>query len=214
MVIRLLTAVCLTLHCGFSYADESSTSEASEVSIQKYREVARSLLKQQAATDSKAAAITKTLPLIRLSQQLSVDPRLRTSAVLYKTHRSVVARLREVKRQAEADLRRHARGKTPAKVQLDNTVLAQLGLLPANRGNINRQNQNAGNNGANNLVAANDYAPQLIELIQRTISPRSWDVNGGNSTIQYWRPGMALVVSAPGSVHEEMGPLLQQLRQP
>ena len=57
-----------------------------------------------------------------------------------------------------------------------------------------------------------DYAQQLIELIQRTISPQTWDVNGGQGSMFYFRPLMALVVRATSEVHDDVGGLLEALR--
>jgi len=56
-----------------------------------------------------------------------------------------------------------------------------------------------------------DYGQQLVELIQRTIAPASWDVSGGPGTIHYWRPGRALVVRQTDEVHERIGDMLKQL---
>ncbi len=55
-------------------------------------------------------------------------------------------------------------------------------------------------------------ARALIDLIQATISPETWDINGGRRSIVYFANGHALVVSAPGNVHDDLGGLLQQLR--
>lgn len=57
-----------------------------------------------------------------------------------------------------------------------------------------------------------DYGQQLVDLIQKTIAPSTWDVNGGLGTIYYWRPGRALVVRQTGEVHDQMGDALGQLR--
>jgi hypothetical protein len=56
-----------------------------------------------------------------------------------------------------------------------------------------------------------DYGPELVDLIQRTIAPQTWDVNGGLGTIYYWRPGRALVVRQTGNVHDQIGGLLEQM---
>lgn len=58
----------------------------------------------------------------------------------------------------------------------------------------------------------NDHAQELIELIQRTIRPNSWDVHGGQGTMFYFRPLMALVVRATSEVHGDVGGLLRALR--
>jgi len=59
--------------------------------------------------------------------------------------------------------------------------------------------------------AAGDNAQELIDLIQATIAPQSWDVNGGPGTIRYWRNGRALVIRQTDEVHEQIGDVLQQL---
>ncbi len=61
-------------------------------------------------------------------------------------------------------------------------------------------------------VLEQDQARQLIELIQRTICPDSWAVNGGRGTIYYFAPAHALVVRQRGEIHRELQGLLRQLR--
>jgi hypothetical protein len=53
---------------------------------------------------------------------------------------------------------------------------------------------------------------QLIDLIQATIAPQSWDVNGGRGTIVYWQLGHALVVRQTSEVHEQIGGVVGGLR--
>jgi hypothetical protein len=57
-----------------------------------------------------------------------------------------------------------------------------------------------------------DYGQLLIDLIQRTIHPESWDVNGGPGSIFYWYPGRALVIRQTGEIHEKTGDMLDQMR--
>ncbi|HEV7281707.1 MAG TPA: hypothetical protein VGN57_16005 [Pirellulaceae bacterium] len=57
-----------------------------------------------------------------------------------------------------------------------------------------------------------DYGTALVDLITSTISPESWAVNGGASTIRYYAPLQALVVSAPSEVHPQIGGLLGAMR--
>ena len=60
--------------------------------------------------------------------------------------------------------------------------------------------------------AEREQAQALIELIQRTICPDSWAVNGGNGTIFYFAPAKALVVRQRGQLHRRLEGLLKQLR--
>jgi hypothetical protein len=58
---------------------------------------------------------------------------------------------------------------------------------------------------------AND-AQQLIDLIQATIAPDSWAINGGNGTLYFYAPLNVLVVRQTAEVHEQLGGTLGQLR--
>ena len=56
-----------------------------------------------------------------------------------------------------------------------------------------------------------DNGQILVDLIQNTIAPKSWDVNGGNGSIYYWQQQHAIVVRATGDVHGEISDALEQL---
>jgi hypothetical protein len=59
-----------------------------------------------------------------------------------------------------------------------------------------------------------DYnAQQLIELIQRTISPDFWDVVGGPGAIFYYPQLQVLVIRATAEVHDDVGGLVGGLRE-
>lgn len=55
-------------------------------------------------------------------------------------------------------------------------------------------------------------AQQLIDLIQNTIEPDSWDVNGGKGRAMFYSPLNVLVIRNTGEVHEQIGGTLGQLR--
>ena len=55
-------------------------------------------------------------------------------------------------------------------------------------------------------------AQKLIDLIQATVRPETWDVNGGRGSIVYFANGHGLVVLAPEEAHDDLGGLLRQLR--
>ncbi|MFK7738281.1 MAG: hypothetical protein AB8B50_19815, partial [Pirellulaceae bacterium] len=52
----------------------------------------------------------------------------------------------------------------------------------------------------------------LMNLIQQTIDPDSWLLNGGTSTILPYPANLSLVVSAPQTTHEKITDLLESLR--
>ncbi|NBW86779.1 MAG: hypothetical protein EBR23_08145, partial [Planctomycetia bacterium] len=52
----------------------------------------------------------------------------------------------------------------------------------------------------------------LIDLIQSTIAPTTWDVVGGNGAIKPFETNLSLVVNQTQEVHEKLADLLEQLR--
>lgn len=56
-----------------------------------------------------------------------------------------------------------------------------------------------------------DHGEQLVDLIQTTVRPNTWDRVGGPGSIYYWRSQRAIVVRQMGDVHDEIGDVLQQL---
>jgi hypothetical protein len=61
-------------------------------------------------------------------------------------------------------------------------------------------------------AAGADYGPALVELIQRTIAPEFWDVNGGPGTIVYYAPLRVLVVRATSEMHHDVGAAVGAIR--
>jgi hypothetical protein len=70
------------------------------------------------------------------------------------------------------------------------------------------QTASAGSNGG----APQDDGQALVELIQATIAPQSWDVNGGPGTIVYWPAWHVLVVRQTDDVHEQIGGAMHAMR--
>lgn len=81
------------------------------------------------------------------------------------------------------------------------TLLAQQGNAAAGAGGLG---------GSNPGVI--DRGWQLVDLIQRTIAPDTWDVNGGKGSAYYYRPLNVLVIRQTQAVHGEIGDVMQQLR--
>lgn len=59
---------------------------------------------------------------------------------------------------------------------------------------------------------ANAEAIKLIDLIQNTIEPESWQLVGGKGSIYYFDLLKVLVVRQTGEVHHQLGGVLEQLR--
>jgi uncharacterized membrane protein YgcG len=61
------------------------------------------------------------------------------------------------------------------------------------------QGSQGGNADRDNALTRDDRAEQIIELIQATVEPDVWDVNGGRASIRYFAGN--LVVTGPMRVH-------------
>lgn len=119
-------------------------------------------------------------------------------------------RLEQLAQLIDRQLQREA--KAPTNVNVRNPVLAQqafgfggAAVNPARR--PPRQVVPVGN-----AVQQNDNGRALVELIQRTIAPQSWDVNGGLGSIVYFRPMRVLVVRQRSEVQEQLQDVVRGLR--
>ena len=108
--------------------------------------------------------------------------------------------------------KRLAKRKPPATIRDLEDSGEQLGQQIGGNLPPQRPMAGAGAGPGRNRMPNDDYGQQLVDLIQKTIAPSTWDVNGGLGTIYYWRPGRALVVRQTGEVHDQMGDALGQLR--
>lgn len=114
-------------------------------------------------------------------------------------------RIARNKRLAESQAPKQIRGHDEVTEQLGQQAGGVAAPSPPRPGNAS--------NAAFRRMPNDDYGQQLVELIQKTIAPSTWDVNGGYGTIYYWRPGRALIVRQTEEVHERIGGVLGQLHQ-
>jgi len=63
-----------------------------------------------------------------------------------------------------------------------------------------------------NFLGQDDNGDELVDLIETTIYPQTWQRNGGPGAIYYWRNQRAIIVRQRGDVHDRVGDLLQQLQ--
>lgn len=75
-------------------------------------------------------------------------------------------------------------------------------------GRLMRQRRDASRAGG----APNAQADELTRLIETTVAPETWDVNGGRGTIRFWSQSPALVIRQTGEVHPQIGETLNALR--
>lgn len=106
-------------------------------------------------------------------------------------------------------------------LELHGKVLAEKGLSTTERdrwlarlkGRLTRLASDLRREAAARGGAAQDDGQALVELIQATIAPQTWDVNGGQGTIRYWPAWHVLVVRQTEDVHEQIGGVVHGLRQ-
>ena len=201
----MLAGILTTAYGGDPQLGAGTSSELPKFSTLKSQ--TRELLRLEADARSLNDRVICALRIIEFADQLRQDPRFRKSPTLNKFHGWLASRLRQIEKDERKTLRRRERTEGHESGIVQPAVLAQLNAAVINR---RPRQQRAAQRPPRNVDQ--DYGPLLVELIQRTISPGSWDVRGGKSTIVYYRPAMALVVRAPEPLHGKVTPLLGQLR--
>jgi hypothetical protein len=174
---------------------------------------ARAALRAEASSRRSGPNAAEVIRLTELYREMAAHPKRDSSLVLKQLGLRLRSRLQKVRDHIERQVSRASRarniGALPALRRPESTVLAQQlpvagGAGPAPGG------QPAGPRAG--TPGGFDYGPDLVDLIQRTISPATWDINGGNGSVVYFSPLRVLVVSAPGTVHDQVGDVLGQLR--
>jgi len=216
-----ILAASFLLASGLQNGSQTGTTEASGATIQgrRYHEINRDLrtfLREQAiakAPEQQTAAIHK---LVNLYVEISGHPDLVASDTLKSYRVKLRGRLLRIQQQLERDIaRQEKQSGTKAADDISRARLAdaatqamadQLSLVGYSLGGPGKVFSQGGGMGPP------DYGPALVELIQRTISPGFWDVNGGPGTIVYYAPLRALVVRATGEIHGNLQGALGGLR--
>ncbi len=95
---------------------------------------------------------------------------------------------------------------------IDPSVMANLsslsGVPGGNAGSGQPMGQGPGGLGGGSMA---DFE-SLIELVQTTVQPDTWEELGGNGTISEYQTNLSLVINQTQEVHEEIVELLEQLR--
>jgi len=181
----------------------------------------RAALRQEATQQNAAVWAATVVELTGLYQELKEDPRLASSGTLESYRAKLRHRLRQIQERLQRDLRRaESRHTRSASANVDvaaavaRRLAFQLPLAGAGLGTPSMMfgmpgGMLAGNRGG---AARTDYGPALVDLIQRTIAPEFWNVNGGPGAIAYYPLWYALGVRATGEVHGRVGGLTGALR--
>jgi hypothetical protein len=192
-------------------ATESSATHRSLSAIGRDVRVA---LRMEASSRVAGQNVPEVIRLIELYRELASHPKSGNSLLLRKLGLQLRTRLENVRDRIErqhARLGKRAKNKeTPSTLAVPgSTVLAQQGAGLGGAAVAQGAQPPVPQGGAAQII---DYGPELVDLIQRTISPATWDINGGNGAVVYFAPLRVIVVSAPGSVHDQVGDVLGQLR--
>jgi general secretion pathway protein D len=109
-------------------------------------------------------------------------------------------------------LERHTGAKSSRDMSPANDVLGQAMAAPFNGGAATRAAGSPAGAQAGTLPGESENAEQLMELIENTIAPDSWEARGGPGTMMYFPPSKVLVIRQTGEVHGQVRDLSNQLR--
>jgi hypothetical protein len=148
--------------------------------------------------------------LVALHREITSDARFATNPFLQDQRGKVWTRLLEVR--SELQRRRAREARTPPADPASDPKFDEVALAAQ----LEFSSQMAGGPllllSRGGGAVSDDYGDELVALIQHTINPATWNVNGGPGSIVYYRPWMALVVRASSSVHHDVGALLDDMR--
>ena len=130
------------------------------------------------------------------------------------------SRLVRIARAIERDTAKQPAAKPGSKVipaifELIPVLAQRLGQAGGGGGPAGAGGGGIGAGGQGGFQAAGqlpDFGPDLVNLIQRVISPETWEDVGGPSTIVYYAPLHAIVVRGTMETHERIIQLLWDLR--
>jgi len=219
---NLLIAMTLSVAMGDVSGIESSRSNDQQIQPRRFHEIdsgIRSALRAEALAETDRQRAEAVHKMVAIYEELKRDPRLGTSDTLKKYKAKLWSRMMRVKQDLERKLDREARsakrGADPEEFhaieQATRNLATQMSMMNYTMGGPSYVLEKSG--GAFGGRAAFDHSQELIDLIQRTIKPDSWDVNGGTGSMFYYRPLMALVVRATSEVHGNVGGLMRAMRQ-
>jgi hypothetical protein len=205
----------------------SEQSAGAQAEPRAYHELSNDLydfMKREALAQSHAERAAAIREMAVLYRELARDPRLVTSDTLKEYKAKLWSRLIRVKKDLEQQIAREKkqaeRDGTAGKAQLSELaaqsadeasqgLAAQMALVSYSMGGPARVLAESGGAFGG---GPRDDGKALVDLIQRTIAPDFWDINGGPGAIVYYQPLHVLVISATDEVHGNLGGLLNGLR--
>lgn len=176
-------------------------------SFKEYDDVISHWMVSEATAESAADHELAVIELTRLYSELLSDARLRVSPTLNQYRVKIRARLMKILRELEIRINRNLPSKYHSNSDKLQSALERH--LAAGTQQLGGARQFIAPRAGANLP---DYGPRLVSLIQRTISPQFWEVNGGPGVIIYYPPLRVLVVRATSQIHGQIRDLNNRLR--
>ncbi|MGE0605490.1 MAG: hypothetical protein AB7O62_00075 [Pirellulales bacterium] len=179
-------------------SDEAPPDDVTKIGISKQR-TAGELREAVHATLKRTAAKIKSDPHAAADELLPLFVEIKLDKELIKEDRDKYAnvvrlRLLKIRDQVQADAKKSQQKSARDK---SNGITASSAEQPGN---------------AAGGLAQQDLGQELVELIERTIKPESWESNGGNGVIIYFASLHVLVIRQTDEVHEAIGGVVHGLR--
>lgn len=214
----LALAFCGLLVSGL-VADEVASSRSrahpsQARTLTKWTKDVRAALRREALAPQAAEKIDAIRSLIEMHNAIVQDARYATSPLLQQNEARLRVRLRKTADLIEQQIPQIKPGEVVTvalpRRGAQQPLAQRFGAGPIGAG----ANAGAGRQALGRVLGgvARDVGQELVELIEQTVAPGAWQVNGGIGTIYYFAPRQALVISAPLEVHEQAADLLNQLR--
>lgn len=191
----------------FAFVVALTAPAGAEVPLTELKNETRELLRREAVLDPGAAKDDAIAALCDLYVVIRNDERYSTSEMLQGDAVRIRRRLLTTARRREARLKRE-RIERPSNLSAEVESAITAALADHEQGKLRDLTRRGGQGGA----ALPDTGWQLVELIQRIVTPDFWDAQGGPGAIRYFAMRRVLVVRATSDVHERIRDLLMALR--
>lgn len=191
------------------------------VSLLELQREIRQTLRAEAQATTLADRTAAIYELCALHREIVADSRFRSLESLQEMRREVASRLVKVQADLKRKIYREKSDKRPIdpRDELLRSISDHWSLIGAVQGGpaelLASQRWFMGDvasGAARGGQGVPDNGQGLVDLIQATIHPGFWDVQGGPGTIIYYSPLRCLVVRATDEVHGDVGGLVQGLR--
>lgn len=203
--------------------DDPTNREAQQQTVAKegrsYTQIDRDIsafLRNEALAESEFSRAAAIRDLCTLAIEVRFHPRFEESLMMQTLKRRICSRLEKIAKKTAR--RNRQKNLSDNELLLDeisdepdiDLLMSQNMQLAgfSSGGPLSFFSQTHGANGGG-IIEQN--ADDLIRLIQSTIEPSFWDVNGGVGTIVFYAPLNALVVRATEDIHYKIGGSISRL---